>query len=50
MRYRIHYTLADGAEDSIVVSGESIADIRERAEEEVSRRRGTNPWSEVLHA
>lgn len=50
MIYRIHYTLTDGTEDSIVCSGETIADIRELAEEEVSRRRGANPWSEVLQA
>lgn len=31
MRYRIHYTLADGSEDSIVLSGDTIEEIREKA-------------------
>lgn len=48
MKYRIHYTLADGSEDSVVVTGGSIEAIRERAEEEVAKRGGTNPWSEPI--
>ncbi|MBT2484797.1 MULTISPECIES: hypothetical protein [unclassified Microbacterium] len=46
MRYRIHYTLADGSEDSIVLAGDSIESIREQAAEELAKRGGTNPWSE----
>lgn len=48
MRYRIHYTLADGTEDSVVVCGDTIEEVRERAEAEVARRGGTNPWSAAI--
>lgn len=48
MMYRIHYTLADGSEDSILISGGSIEGIRARAEEELAKRGGTNPWSEEV--
>lgn len=48
MRYRIHYTLADGTEDSVVVSGDTIEEVREQAHSEVARRGGTDPWSEEL--
>lgn len=48
MMYRIHYTLADGSEDSILISGGSIEGIRKRAAEEVAKRGGTNPWSEEV--
>ncbi|UVG34436.1 hypothetical protein SEA_GAZEBO_67 [Microbacterium phage Gazebo] len=46
MRYRIHFTLADGTEDSVVISGGSVEAIRDRADEEVARRGGRDPWSE----
>lgn len=48
MMYRIHYTLSDGSEDSFVVSGGSIDGIRDRAEEELAKRGGVDPWSEEL--
>jgi hypothetical protein len=48
MMYRIHFTLADGTEDSIVVSGGSIDAIRKRADEEISIRGGRDPWSEEV--
>lgn len=48
MMYRIHYKLSDGSEDSIVISGASIEGIRARADEELSKRGGTNPWSEAI--
>lgn len=48
MRYRTHYTLADGSEDSIVLSGDTIEEIREKAQSEIERRGATNPWSEEL--
>lgn len=44
---RIHYTLFDGSEDSIVLEG-SFEDIRERAHAEVEKRNGSDPWSEIL--
>jgi hypothetical protein len=46
MRFKIHYTLADGYEDSIIIEGDSIDQLRKLAEEEVEARGGTDPWSE----
>ena len=48
MMYRIHFTLADGSEDSVTVSGGSIEAIRERANVEVAKRGGRDPWSEEV--
>lgn len=48
MTYRIHFTLPDGTEDSIVLSGDTVEDIRAQADIEVARRSGTNPWSEAI--
>lgn len=48
MKFRIHYTLPDGAEDSIVITGESTDEIREKADAEISKRIGTDPWSEEI--
>lgn len=48
--YRIHYTLSDGSEDSIVLSGETVDEIRERAQEAVAARGGRDPWSEQLES
>ena len=47
MLVRIHYTVGDD-EDSIVLRGDSIEEIRALAEEVVSSRGGFDPWSEVL--
>lgn len=46
--YRIHFTLSDGSEDSVVVSGGSLEAIRKRAHEEVEKRGGRDPWSEEI--
>lgn len=48
MIVRIHYTLPNGTEDSIVIAEETVEAIREVAAREVERRNATNPWSEVL--
>ena len=48
MKYVIHFLLPDDIEDHIVVEGESVEDIRQQADIEVSRRGGTDPWSEPL--
>lgn len=48
MMYRIHFTLADGSEDSILISGGAIEGIQKRAAEEVDKRGGVNPWSEKV--
>ena len=47
MTVRIHYTLPDGAEDSLVLTG-TLDDLRTRARAEVDARGGTDEWSEVL--
>ena len=48
MTVRIHYTLPDGSTDSIILSGETFADIREQADRELAARGATDPWSEVI--
>lgn len=48
MKYRIHFTLADGSEDHVVIEGESDPELRERAGKEVAKRGGTNAWSEPV--
>lgn len=50
MTYKIHFTLADGSEDSVVVSGETVDEIREAAQHELDKRGGFDPWSEELSA
>ena len=42
----IHYTLHDGSEDSVTLSAENIALLREKAFAHVSKVCGTDPWSE----
>lgn len=48
MEFRIHFTLPNGTEDSIVVVGETIQDIQQTAIAEVANRGGTNEWSEQI--
>lgn len=48
MTARIHFTWPDGTPDSIVLSGDSVEEIRAKADEELSRRQATDPWSEIL--
>ena len=48
MKFKIHYTLPDGSDDSIVISGETTDEIREKADAELAKRGGTDPWSEEL--
>lgn len=47
MMFRIHFT-ANGVDDSVVVEGDTVEEIRVRAEAEVARRNGVDPWSEEL--
>jgi hypothetical protein len=48
MRYRIHYTLPCGEDDSFELEGEDIEGLINRASEEVAKRHGSDPWSEEL--
>ena len=48
MKYRIHFTLPDGTEDSVVVTGETVDDIQRAASAEIEKRNASDPWSEEL--
>lgn len=48
MTFRIHFTWPDGTEDSVILSGDTVEEIREKAHAEVARRNGSNPWSEEI--
>lgn len=48
MRFEIHYELADGTEDMVIVSGNTEAEVRDRALREVAKRGGCNPWSREI--
>jgi acyl-coenzyme A thioesterase PaaI-like protein len=48
LRFRIHFTVRSGEEDSIVVEGRTLDDIREQAVMEVAKRGGKDAWSEGL--
>ena len=50
MTFRIHFTLADGSEDSILISGDTVEEIREKAEAAVLARGGRDPWSEEVES
>lgn len=48
MKFRINYTLPDGSDDSVVISGDTTDEIREKADAELTKRGGTDPWSEEI--
>ena len=48
MKFKIHYTLPDGTEDSVVLIGDSIEELQERASAEITKRNATDPWSEQV--
>lgn len=48
MTFKINFEHQDGTEDSFVVSGETLQEIQERADLELAKRMGKNPWSEEL--
>lgn len=48
MIVEIHFTLPNGDEDYVTIEGETIPEIREKADHEVASRSGTNPWSKVV--
>ena len=47
MTFRIHFNIGE-YEDSLVISADTTDEIREKAEEELAKRGGTDPWSEEL--
>lgn len=44
---RVHYELADGSEDSVVLSG-TVEEIRKAADRKLAAVGGRNPWSEEI--
>ncbi len=48
MKFRIHYTVKGEFEDSFVVGGETIEEIKAKADAELLKRGGQDPWSEEL--
>lgn len=50
-RFRIHWSVerdGEGYEDSIIIEGEDIEEVRQKASMYVASRGGTDPWSEEL--
>ena len=45
MKYEIHFTLPDGTQDSVVIEGNSVHEIRTIARDVVADRSGSNAWS-----
>lgn len=48
MKFRIHGTYENGTEDSVIVEGDSINDIKILAQDEVANRGWSNTWSEEV--
>lgn len=48
--YRIHFTHSDGTEDAIDISGDTVEDIRAKADAELARRNADpeSAWSEQV--
>lgn len=47
MKFRIHFEV-DNQPDSVIVEGETIGEITRKAEIEINKRGGVNPWSEGM--
>ena len=50
MKVEIHYTLPSGEDESVVIEGDSVEEIRTKADIEVEKRNGIDPWSIELEA
>lgn len=48
MTFRIHFEYADGTEDSIIVTGDTIEDIRSEAARALALRGATPLFSEEI--
>lgn len=48
MKFLIHFERPNGSEDSIVITGATLEEIRRKAEAEIEARNGINSWSEEL--
>lgn len=45
MKFEIHYELGYDEHDYFIVEGDTVEEIRQLADEGVSRRNGKNPYS-----
>ncbi len=50
MKFEVHYTLPSGNEESVIIEGDSVEEIRTKANVEVEKRNGVDPWSVNLEA
>lgn len=48
MKARIHFIRIDGTEDSVDLVGYDADNLRAKADEELAKRGGSDPWSEIL--
>lgn len=48
MTYKVFFTLTNGETDSIVIEGESIEEIQEKAKSEIEKRGAIDAWSERI--
>ncbi len=48
MTFKIHFEMADGSDDAFIVTGDTFIEIQEKAEAELTKRGGRNPWSEEV--
>ena len=48
MTFKIHFELSDGTEDSVIITGDTVDEIRTKADAELEKRGGADPWSEEL--
>ena len=48
MKFKLNYTLHDGTPDHVIVEGESVAEIRRKAQEHLDRVGGSDPWTEAI--
>lgn len=48
MKIKIHYTLPNGEEDSLIIEGDTIEELQITARDEINKRNAKNPWSETI--
>lgn len=45
---KMHFEWTDGTPDTLVIRGDTIKEVRDKANKELKKRNGKNPWSEVI--
>ena len=48
MKFKLNYTLHDGTLHHVIVEGESVAEIRRKAQEHLDRVGGLYPWTVAI--